>query len=555
MQLATITLIVEILFYLALCAGVVAQLRGKYKWHDRFQAPVVILNIFFILFVMIPTFRAVVLGSIPSGLSDVPVLVTAIHGLLGTIAQGLSIYCLLAGFKYLPRKIGVLRYWMRAAFAFWTLTILFGIGVYIIFYTGDTSAETVAEHDADLVAEHDAAAVEEAAEQPAEEVVAEHDEAAVATEEVVAEHDEAAVATEEVVAEHDEAAVAEATEPAEPPPPPTPVPVRVGGLSIGDDQNHGDQVTLELRGITPPPAGFVYEAWLGTPAEAPLSLGLLTVEEGIVNYTFTDPDGRNLLGLYSEMFISTEPLDDTDPNPSTTIAFSGAVPPAVIEPVRLAVVAAPDTPDSDGPIFNARAEVTKIELETGFQQTFSLVENDLISLKTQAEGIINILEGATGPNFGDSDGSGEVYNPGDSVGLLGAEGYLRQTLTQLEAASQAAGVTPEITVRLEQARTAVQHVGSLAEQLQAVELQILGVNSTAEAADMVAEANNLVRALLDGDGAGFSDPAQAGTIAAYTYVQSIGAIDIFAAPAPGAETIPDLISEPTDEPISEHDGN
>lgn len=234
MNLATVTLAVEILFYLVLCAGVVAQLRGLYKWHDRLQAPVVILNIFFIIFVMIPTFRLVVFEQLPGGLSDVPTLVTAAHGLLGSIAQLLSIYVLLAGFKILPRKIGVLRYWMWTTFGFWTLTILFGVAVYMQYYTGDSSAggEAVAEHDADLVAveegitpdvseeaapvaEHDEAEVESlpAEETPAEptaELVAEHD-----AEEAVVEPPAEPVESEpalEAVAEHD----ADLAEPAEP---------------------------------------------------------------------------------------------------------------------------------------------------------------------------------------------------------------------------------------------------------------------------------------------------------------------------------------------------
>ena len=140
MNLATLTLAVEILFYLVLCAGVVVQLKGLYTWHDRLQAPVVVLNIFFILFVMIPTFRLVVFERLPSGLSEMPTLVTAGHALLGTIAELLSIYLLLSGFKILPRKIGVLRYWMWTAFGFWTLTVLFGVGIYLQFHTGDSAA-------------------------------------------------------------------------------------------------------------------------------------------------------------------------------------------------------------------------------------------------------------------------------------------------------------------------------------------------------------------------------------------------------------------------------
>ena len=66
---ADITLIVQILFYLVLCAGVIAQLTGRYHLHDKFQAPVVVLNIVFIIFVMIPTFRFVA-GDLPGNLSQ-----------------------------------------------------------------------------------------------------------------------------------------------------------------------------------------------------------------------------------------------------------------------------------------------------------------------------------------------------------------------------------------------------------------------------------------------------------------------------------------------------
>ncbi len=176
---ADVTLIVQIVFYLMLCAGVVAQLQGKYKWHDRLQVPVVVLNVFFIILVMLPTFRAVA-GDLPGNLNQAPAMVTLTHAGLGTLAQLLAIYCLLAGLKILPRKIGTLRYWMWAAYSAWTATIIFGIGVYILFYLTPTAASTapqpVAEHDADLTGEH-AAPFDESpalADPSADEIVAEH---------------------------------------------------------------------------------------------------------------------------------------------------------------------------------------------------------------------------------------------------------------------------------------------------------------------------------------------------------------------------------------------
>jgi len=236
-----ITLVLEILFYLMLCAGVVAQLKGLYKWHDRFQIPVVLLNILLIAFVMLPSFSGIA-GSIPAQLNQVPVAVTLIHGILGTIAQGLAIYCLLAGLKYIPRKIGVLRYWMWAAFIAWTATVFFGVTTYMVYYAMPSEASTVGEHDAAQVAEHNAelppaelAAATTAPEvvPTAAEVVSEHAaevipteaapataEAIPATAEVVSEHaaevipTEAAPATAEVISEH-AAEVVEATATAE----------------------------------------------------------------------------------------------------------------------------------------------------------------------------------------------------------------------------------------------------------------------------------------------------------------------------------------------------
>lgn len=137
--LTDVTLIVQILFYLILCAGVVAQLQNKHKLHSTLQIPVVVLNLLFIGMVMIPTFFSLP-ASFSAQIARPPVLITAAHAMLGTVAQLLSIYCLLAGLGILPRKVGALRYWMWGAFVAWTAAIIFGIGVYIMFYASPFAA-------------------------------------------------------------------------------------------------------------------------------------------------------------------------------------------------------------------------------------------------------------------------------------------------------------------------------------------------------------------------------------------------------------------------------
>lgn len=132
--LADMTLVLQILFFLVLSAGVVAQLQGNFKWHRRLQIPVVLLNLFVIIFVMLPTFLRAA-ADLPAASTQVPVFVAVSHALLGGLAELLSLYCLLAGLNVLTQKIGVLRYWMWSAYTAWTAAIVFGIGVYLVYYT------------------------------------------------------------------------------------------------------------------------------------------------------------------------------------------------------------------------------------------------------------------------------------------------------------------------------------------------------------------------------------------------------------------------------------
>lgn len=141
---ADLTLIVEIIFFLALCVGVVAQRRRRYRLHDWIQTPVVVLNLFFIIFIMIASFlEQRVPGTLPERPGDPYYLVVGIHAVLGLVAEGLGIYCLLAGHQILPRKIGRLRYWMWTTFGFWALAVLFGVGTYYVWYVREAPAAEV----------------------------------------------------------------------------------------------------------------------------------------------------------------------------------------------------------------------------------------------------------------------------------------------------------------------------------------------------------------------------------------------------------------------------
>jgi plastocyanin len=160
---ADLTLIAEILFFVALCLGIVAQRRGQYKVHDWIQTPVVFLNLLLILSLMLPSFMGQrVASTLPQRPGDAYYLVVAVHATLGLVAEALAIYCLLAGFKILPRKIGRLRYWMWATFGFWTAAVVFGAGTYAVWYLGQPAPVAAAPVATDAGETADAAPVQQA---------------------------------------------------------------------------------------------------------------------------------------------------------------------------------------------------------------------------------------------------------------------------------------------------------------------------------------------------------------------------------------------------------
>lgn len=132
---ADLALVGELVFYLFICAAVVAQRRGRYHLHDWIQTPVVVLNLVLVFGVMVLSLRY---ENVPAGFVERPFapfyLVVVIHAVLGGIAALLSVYCLLAGHKILPRKIGRLRYWMWATFIVWTAAVVMGVYTYYIWY-------------------------------------------------------------------------------------------------------------------------------------------------------------------------------------------------------------------------------------------------------------------------------------------------------------------------------------------------------------------------------------------------------------------------------------
>jgi len=122
---------------LALVTGALFARMKKYRAHAGCQSAVVLLNLVIIFLGMAPSFRVRVAPRIPGKLIKPFYLLATAHAALGTIAEIVAIYIVLAaGTKLLPKELRLRRYkpWMRSALALWWLALLLGVATYARWY-------------------------------------------------------------------------------------------------------------------------------------------------------------------------------------------------------------------------------------------------------------------------------------------------------------------------------------------------------------------------------------------------------------------------------------
>lgn len=578
-------LVVQILFYVVLCAGVVAQRRQLYHWHDRLQIPVVVLNFFFIIFIMVVSFSQQVVSYLPERLGQTYYLVASGHAGLGTLAEVLAIYCLLAGTKILPRKIGVLRYWMWATFGVWTAAVLLGVGTYFVWYTGEApglseeelAALTLTEPNAHTVvmrnfefapgeivigvgdtivwlnqdnaphtATGDNGAFDSGTFAQAESFSTTYTEEGVFPYYCALHGGPGGFGMAGVVRVVSAEEAAQLGPPPPPPPPPTPTPVPpapppalptpvpelaaevVGSVSFRDYLGFSDSALVSLQGIEPPPAGREYVGWLTNRAGQALSLGVIPVEsDGSVAYTFISPDRVNLLSRFDGFALTAEPAGDADPAMNGEVVFSGQLPAGIDADLEQLLVASPDAPRR-----RSLAAGVRLQAEELLRHVYEF--RSQAEARRHAEHIVNLVEGLGGPNYGDLDGNGHEENPGDGFGLLPggqSPGYLRGASETAGSAAAAPEATDNIRFQAGSIATTADNVSQWAGQVRDLALQIIAAPDQATIDRLVEETIASAQFVLNGrdlDGNGLINAAagEGGARHLYEHAQYLAAIGV-----------------------------
>lgn len=134
---ADLLLLLEIAMGMALLAGALLARLRRFRAHAVCQSAIVLLNLFIIVLLMAPSFRAHVAPRIPQKLGKSFYALATTHAALGVVAESAALYILLAaGTNLLPRKWRLSRYklWMRAVLAAWWLVVVLGLATYARWY-------------------------------------------------------------------------------------------------------------------------------------------------------------------------------------------------------------------------------------------------------------------------------------------------------------------------------------------------------------------------------------------------------------------------------------
>ena len=280
-----------------------------------------------------------------------------------------------------------------------------------------------------------------------------------------------------------------------------PPPLGVLRLSPGKDDH---TFRLALGPVKLPPAGAHYELWLRHDNVPPLNLGILPVEQGEISVTGRHQE--NLLANYTQAVVTLE-RDDDPATMASTVLFASQWPASFATALRQLLV---DNGVTQQGFLTGAATQSQLAFAQSAALQAALAKADLAAAQGEAEGILNILEGAQSAMAGDG---------------FGIRPYLAATHEQLLLVSQITA-TAELAINTHYAVDLVQALQPVAETAAVQARQLVTATSVAAAQPLADELQRLLASLFKGvdqDGNGLIEPArgEGGIQAAETLVRAL----------------------------------
>lgn len=227
-------------------------------------------------------------------------------------------------------------------------------------------------------------------------------------------------------------------------PAPPSTPPASGRVAFRDNLAVADQLIANLVNLPAPPPGQTYQAWLIRDEGAATSVGVLDpTPDGAVTLEWNSPDSENLLNRYARFQVSLEPAG-TGASPTGPIVLAGGLEGEALANARRLFVrndGEPATPRNTALALGLKAQ-TDVAVQHVQNAVNAAAIGALPEMRVHLEHVVNILEGAAGPRFGDHDGNGVAEDPGDGFGVKGYAGQVAALLSNQPAVAEAAGEIP-----------------------------------------------------------------------------------------------------------------
>jgi hypothetical protein len=171
------------------------------------------------------------------------------------------------------------------------------------------------------------------------------------------------------------------------------------------------------------------------------SVGVLGLnQDGSVGLEWNSPTSENLLGRYAGFQVTLEPAAGSS-SPTGPVVLSGGLEGDALTNARRLFVRNDGEPAT--PLNSAFALGFTAQTDVAVQHVQNALNAAAIGalpeMRVHLEHVVNIIEGAAGPRFGDYDGNGVAENPGDGFGVIGYSGQMVQMLGGQQSVASAAG--------------------------------------------------------------------------------------------------------------------
>jgi hypothetical protein len=161
--------------------------------------------------------------------------------------------------------------------------------------------------------------------------------------------------------------------------------------------------------------------------------------DGSVALEWNSPGSENLLGRHARFEITLEVAEGSD-SPTGQAVLAGGLEGETLASARRLFVKNEGEPST--PLDTALALGLGAQTDVAVQHVQNAVNAAAIGalpeMRIHLEHVVNIIEGAAGPRFGDHDGNGVAENPGDGFGVIGYSSQIAQALGDQSSVAAAA---------------------------------------------------------------------------------------------------------------------